>query len=121
MLGYGCSLSVGVGIPIPIINEQMAQFTAVRDADIYTQVIDYGYDYPMAVSRSYGEVSYADLKSGMIEVNGKKTPATPLSSYSRALEIADNLKEWIASGRFTLGEAQMLFPGHELMGANNNV
>ncbi len=114
MLGYGCSLAVGVGIPIPIINEQMAQFTAVRDADLYTQVVDYGYDYPMAVSRSYGEVSYADLKSGMIEVNGKKTPATPLSSYSRALEIADNLKEWIASGRFTLGEAQMLFSGHEL-------
>ncbi len=114
MLGYGCSLAVGVGIPIPIINEQMAQFTAVRDADLYTQVVDYGYDYPMAVSRSYGEVSYADLKNGMIEVNGKKTPATPLSSYSRALEIADNLKEWIASGRFTLGEAQMLFPGHEL-------
>jgi len=121
MLGYGCSLSVGVGIPIPIINEQMAQFTAVRDADLYTQVIDYGYDYPMAVSRSYGEVSYADLKSGMIEVNGKKTSATPLSSYSRALEIADHLKEWIVSGRFTLGEAQMLFPGHELMGADNNV
>ena len=121
MLGYGCSLSVGVGIPIPIINEQMAQFTAVRDADLYTQIIDYGYDYPMAVSRSYGEVSYADLKSGVIEVNGKKTSATPLSSYSRALEIADTLKEWIASGRFTLGQAQMLFPGHELLNANNNV
>lgn len=116
MLGYGCSLAVGVGVPIPIINEQMAQFTAVRDADLYTQVVDYGYDYPMAVSRSHGQVSYADLKSGMIEVNGKKTPATPLSSYSRALEIADNLKEWIASGRFTLGEAQMLLPGHELCG-----
>ena len=114
MLGYGCSLAVGVGIPIPILNEQMAQFTAVRDADLYAQVIDYGYDYPMAVSRSYGEVSYADLKSGMIEVNGKKTPSTPLSSYSRALEIADTLKEWISSGRFTLGEAQMLLPGHEL-------
>ncbi len=120
MLGYGCSLSVGVGIPIPVINEQMAQFTAVRDADLYTQIVDYGYDYPMAVSRSYGEVSYADLKSGVIEVNGTKIPATPLSSYSRALEIADTLKEWIVSGRFTLGEAQMLLPGNELVDANNN-
>ncbi len=115
MLGYGCSLSLGVGIPIPIINEKMAQFTAVRDEELYTQIIDYGHDYPMAVSRSYGEVSYAELKSGMITVNGKPTPATPLSSYSRALEIAETLKEWIVSGRFTLGEAQMLFPGHELM------
>ena len=115
MLGYGCSLSAGVGIPIPIINERMAQFTAVRDENLYTQVVDYGYDYPMAVSRSYGEVSYAELKSGSIKVNGKPTPSTPLSSYSRALEIADTLKEWIASGRFTLGEAQMQFPGHELI------
>ncbi len=115
MLGYGCSLSVGVGIPIPIINERMAQFTAVRDENLYTQVVDYGYDYPMAVSRSYGEVSYAELKSGSIKVNGKPTPSTPLSSYSRALEIADTLKEWIVSGRFTLGESQMQFPGHELI------
>lgn len=115
MLGYGCSLALGVGIPIPIINEKMAQFTAVRDEELYTQIIDYGHDYPMAISRSYGEVSYAELKSGMIAVNGKPTPATPLSSYPRALEIAETLKEWIVSGRFTLGEAQMLLPGHELM------
>ena len=114
MLGYGCSLSVGVGVPIPILNERMAQFTAVRDEDLYAQIVDYGYDYPLAVSRSYGEISYAELKSGSIKVNGKLTPSTPLSSYSRALEIAETLKEWIVSGRFTLGEAQMLFPGNEL-------
>ncbi|NPA24980.1 MAG: hypothetical protein GXO34_04040 [Deltaproteobacteria bacterium] len=114
MLGYGCSLAVGVGIPIPILNERMARFTAVRDEDIYTQVVDYGYDYPTAISRSYGEVSYAELKSGSVVIDGKPTPATPLSSYSRALEIAETLKEWILSGHFPLGEAQQLFPGAEL-------
>ncbi len=114
MLGYGCSLAVGVGIPIPILNERMARFTAVRDEELYTQVVDYGYDYPTAISRSYGEVNYAELKSGTVIIDGKPTPATPLSSYSRALEIAEILKEWIVSGNFLLGEAQQLFPGAEL-------
>ena len=115
MLGYGCSLAVGVGVPIPILNEQMAGFTAVRDEEIFTQIVDYGYDYPTAISRSHGEVSYAELKSGTIKFDGREIPATPLSSYSRALEIAEILKEWIASGRFQLGEAQKLFPGSELV------
>jgi uncharacterized protein (DUF39 family) len=115
MLGYGCSLAVGVGVPIPILNEQMARFTAVRDEEIFTQIVDYGYDYPTAISRSHGEVSYAELKSGSIDFDGRRIPATPLSSYSRALEIAEILKEWIAEGRFVLGEAQKLFPGSELV------
>jgi len=115
MLGYGCSLAVGIGVPIPILNEKMARFTAVRDEEIFAPVVDYGYDYPTAINRAHGEVSYADLKSGTITVAGKQIPATPLSSYSRALEIAETLKEWILSGRFSLGEAQMRFPGHELI------
>jgi uncharacterized protein (DUF39 family) len=116
MLGYGCSMAVGIGVPIPILNERMAQFAAVRDEEIFAPVVDYGYDYPTAIARTHGEVSYADLKSGSIKVEGKEIPATPLSSYSRALEISEILKEWIASGRFTLGEAQMHFPGTELAG-----
>ena len=31
LLGYGCSLAVGLGIPIPILNAEMARFTAVSD------------------------------------------------------------------------------------------
>ncbi len=43
--GYGCSLAVGLGIPIPSLDEDMARFTGVSDRDIYTQVVDYGHDY----------------------------------------------------------------------------
>lgn len=60
--GYGCSLSVGIGIPIPILNEEGVTYTAVSDEEIFTQVVDYGHDYPNAVSKSYGQVSYAELK-----------------------------------------------------------
>ena len=40
ILGYGVSLFVGIGIPIPILDEEMARFTAVKDENIYTQIYD---------------------------------------------------------------------------------
>jgi uncharacterized protein (DUF39 family) len=110
ILGYGVSLYVGIGIPIPILNEEMAQYTSVSDKDIYTQVFDYGVDYPNGVGKSLCEVSYKNLRSGTITLNGKKIPTAPLSSYYRAMEIANTLKEWIEKGRFFLGEPQEILP-----------
>jgi uncharacterized protein (DUF39 family) len=110
VLGYGVSLYVGVGIPIPILNEKMARYTAVKNDDIYTQVFDYSVDYPSGVAKSLGKVSYKELRSGMITLNGKKVPTAPLSSYYRAREIANTLKEWIERGEFILGEPQQLLP-----------
>lgn len=108
--GYGCSLSVGLGVPIPILDEEMARATGISDDEIYTQVIDYGVDYPKGVSTSLAQVSYSQLKSGSITVNGQKIPTVPLSSMVRAREIADTLKEWIRTGRFLLGEPQFTLP-----------
>ncbi len=110
MQGYGCSLTVGLGVPIPILNKEMARFTAVSDEEIFTQVVDYGNDYPNAVSRSYGQVSYAELKSGAIQVNGETIPTVPLSSVVKAREIAAILKEWISTGAFQIGEPQFTLP-----------
>jgi uncharacterized protein (DUF39 family) len=108
--GYGCSLSVGLGIPIPILNAQMASYTGVSDEELFTQVIDYGVDYPKGNSRSLAQVSYAELKSGSIRVKGEEISTVPLSSMVRAREIADSLKEWIQKGDFLLGEPQMTLP-----------
>jgi len=110
MLGYGCSLAVGVGVPIPILNEEMASFTGVSDEEIHTQVVDYGNDYPKGEGTKLGQVSYAELKSGTIRFNGQDVPAVPLSSYIRALEIARILKGWIEKGDFLLSEPQELLP-----------
>lgn len=104
--GYGCSLSVGLGIPIPILNEQMAAYTGVSDADIVTQVKDYSFNRAEPLC----EVSYAQLRSGSIMVEGKEVPTVPLSSYVRAKEIAEILKDWIAKGEFLLGEPQQMLP-----------
>jgi uncharacterized protein (DUF39 family) len=102
MQGYGCTLAVGIGVPIPILNEEMAAFTGVSDDEIFTQVVDYSHDYSHGIVRSYGEVSYAQLKTGQIEVNGKMVPTAPLSSVVRAREIAETLKKWISEEGFSL-------------------
>jgi len=113
ILGYGVSLYVGIGIPIPILDEEMARFTAVKDEDIYTQIYDYTMDYPKGESKSLAEVSYKDLRSGTIIIDGKKVITAPLSSYYKARLIANTLKEWIESGKFLLGEPQQILPSVE--------
>jgi uncharacterized protein (DUF39 family) len=110
LLGYGCSLAVGLGVPIPILNEQMARFTGVGDDQLFTQVVDYGHDYPNGVGRSHAQVSYAELKSGHITVDGRRIPTVPLSSMIQARRVADTLKAWIAAGDFLLGEPQFTLP-----------
>ena len=110
ILGYGNSLAVGLGIPIPILNSEMAVYTGVSDEEIFTQVVDYGHDYTNGIARSYGEVSYAQLKSGEIEVNGKKVKTAPLSSVVKAREIAEILKKNISDGRFFLNKPAELLP-----------
>ncbi len=109
-LGYGVTLIVGLGIPIPILNEEMAKFTAIKDEDIYTQIVDYSHDYPNMISKSYGEVNYKQLKSGSITIDGKEVRTAPLSSYPKAKKIAETLKEWIDAGKFTLGEPTQPIP-----------
>jgi uncharacterized protein (DUF39 family) len=111
MQGYGSTMAVGIGIPIPILNEEIAAYTGVSDAEIFTQIVDYSYDYSHAVARNYGEVSYAQLKSGEIEVGGQKVPTAPLSSVVRAREIAETLKEWICRREFTVEKPIKLLPG----------
>ena len=110
MLGYGCSLAVGVGVPIPILNEKMARFTGISDETILTQIIYYVNDYPKGEAASLRQVSYAYLKSGAIRFKGQDVPTTPLSSYPRAIEIARILKDWIDKDEFLLTEPQEMLP-----------
>ena len=100
--GYGATLTVGIGVPIPILDEEILRYTMVRDEDIWAQVIDYSEAYPQCIPGSLAEVNYRDLKSGKITVQGKEIPTSGLSSYFRAREIAQTLKEWIETGKFLL-------------------
>jgi len=110
ILGYGVSLYVGIGVPIPLLNERMARRAAVRDEDIVMNVFDYGMDVPSGNPKSLGEVTFKDLRSGAVTLNGRKIPSAPLSSYFKAQEIAALLKERIEKGEFFLGEPQWTLP-----------
>ncbi len=110
-IGYGATMFVGLGIPIPVLDEEMAYFTSRSDEELVGQVVDYGKDYPNRVPGSIAEVSYAELKSGSIKINGKEISTYPISSYAKAREIAGLLKDWIRAGTFLLAERVQPLPG----------
>lgn len=96
---YGVSLFVGIGIPIPILDEDMARRVSIRNEQIETTIVDYGNG-----NKILGKTNYAALQSGEIEIDGQKIRTAPVSSLSKAIEIANILKEWIRKGDFLLTE-----------------
>ena len=98
--GYGTTMYVGVGVPIPILDEDLARSTGVRDQDIEAEIIDYG--TPRRDRPVVSKTTYAELRSGSVAINGREVPVSPLSSFKKAREIAQVLKGWIDSGSFLL-------------------
>jgi len=99
---YGPSLYVGIGIPIPVLDAQVAQSTGISDEEILTTVLDYS--VPSRSRPVLRPVSYAELKSGVIDIKGVKARTNCLSDISRARKIAEQLKKWIEEGSFFLTE-----------------
>lgn len=115
LIGYGVSVGLGVGIPIPILNRDVLKRTCIRDRDIQAPVIDYSHDYPQNTGRVIRYVSYEELKSGEITVDGKAVEVGSLSSYSKAQKIAHLLRDEIASGDFLLTEPIRRLPLNQSM------
>jgi len=113
MLGYGATLTVGIGVPIPVLSEEILRYTAVKEEDIFAPIVDYSDAYPQRSPDILGEVSYGDLRSGRISLQGKEVPTASLSSYPRAVEIANLLRDWIMTGEFLLTEPVAPLPGVE--------
>src|SRR4030042_1835351 len=109
--GYGVSIFIGIGIPIPVIDEEMVEFLKIKDEDIYTEIFDY------SVQRrnkpSYGKVNYKQLRSGKIKINGKFVQTGSISSYFKALEISNVLKKEIKQGKFYLTSYVAPLPAEE--------
>ncbi|MGQ9498059.1 MAG: homocysteine biosynthesis protein [Desulfotomaculales bacterium] len=111
ILGYGATLFVGIGVPIPVLDEEIMYYASLPDDKLFAPVVDYSEDYPARRSRTLALVSYAELKSGKITVLGKEVPTASMSSYAGAREIATILKDWIAKGTFLLTEPVQPLPG----------
>jgi uncharacterized protein (DUF39 family) len=109
MTKYGVSAFVGIGVPIPVLDADIAATLALTDADLSATIFDYGVQRRSRPSR--GRVTYAQLRSGTIEVEGRKVPVGPISSLPKARLIAATLKEWIAERRWTLTPPLAPLPG----------
>lgn len=109
-MGYGATMAVGIGIPIPILDEEILRYTAVKDEEIFCPVVDFNEGYPYRKDIDLGFVSVKELKSGKITVNGKQIVTTPQSSYPRARKIAAILKQWIQSGAFEITRPVQMLP-----------
>lgn len=105
---YGVSMYVGVGIPIPILDEAMLRQTAVSNREIHATVFDYS--VPKRAKPNFGQVNYEELRTGSITINDKKIPTAPLSSLYHARQIAGILKDWISNGQFCLTEPVQSLP-----------
>jgi len=103
---YGVSIFVGIGIPIPVLDEEIALQLCITNDRIETHIVDYG----IAEHPPLGKANYQQLQSGSIELNGKKIKTAPLSSMFKAREIAALLKTWILKNEFQLTEPVQLFP-----------
>ncbi|MBP1929661.1 uncharacterized protein (DUF39 family)/CBS domain-containing protein [Methanolinea mesophila] len=100
MHGYGVTLYVGLGIPLPVLDIETVRNCAVRDEDIAVDIVDYG--IPARDRPSFRKVTYAELKSGFVEIAGEEVRTSSLSSYRKAKEVATELKSWIEKGSMEL-------------------
>lgn len=103
---YGISLFVGIGIPIPILNVEMAKRVSINNSQIETSILDYGTNG----TPKLGQVSYKELQSGSIKIGGKQVRTAPVASLSKARKIAAELKEWLQKGDFEISKPVQMFP-----------
>jgi uncharacterized protein (DUF39 family) len=103
---YGVSMFVGIGIPIPVLDVEMARRVSVNNSQIQTSVLDYG----TVGMPKLGEVTYEELRTGSIKVKGKKIRTAPVSSLAKARKIAEELKLWLKSGEFEISKPVQMFP-----------
>ena len=99
---YGPSLMLGVGIALPVLREEVVLQCSVQDKDIVAPVVDFA--IPRRVRPTFGLVTYQQLKSGRITIDGKTVRVAPLASIFLSRQVAQELKEWIEAGKFTFTE-----------------
>ena len=105
---YGPSLMLGVGIPFPVLNEDIVARCAVEDQDIVAPVMDFS--IPRRVRPSFGLVNYAQLKQGRIKIEGQTVRVSSVASLYLARQVAETLRQWIVDGKFTLTEPVKSLP-----------
>ncbi|MBE9170497.1 homocysteine biosynthesis protein [Pleurocapsales cyanobacterium LEGE 06147] len=105
---YGPSLMLGVGVPLPVLQEEVVHHCAIQDKEIVAPVMDFS--IPRRVRPTFGLVTYEQLKSGRITIEGKSVRVAPLASIYLSRKVAEELKQWIIAGKFTITEPVATIP-----------
>ena len=105
--GYGISLAIGIGVPIPVLNKDVMQRCAISNEEIFAEMVDYSIPSKRPCMQRY---SYAQLRSGQIEYQGKTVRTSAMSSLHGARDVANTLKDWIEHGEFLLNEPCLPMP-----------
>ena len=101
-----------MGIPIPVLDESLMEKLAKSNDELYTHIYDYGLG--LLKKPVLRRVSYAELRSGAVELNGKMVKTASLSSLSKARTIAEKIKEMIKAGEFELTKPVAALPKSEV-------
>jgi CBS domain-containing protein len=72
----------------------------VRDEDITVDILDYG--VPSRSRPTVRKATYAELRSGSVEIDGEEVRTSSLSSFRRARKVAGELKSWVEQGKMQL-------------------
>ncbi len=99
---FGPVLYVGIGIPIPVLNDEIAEHLAITDDMINTTIIDFS--IPRRSKPILGQCTYNELRTSTVLINNKPTLTASLSSMAYAFEICKTLKEEILNRNFLLAE-----------------
>ena len=83
---YGVSLFVGIGIPIPVLDVDMAKRVSINNSQIETSVLDYG----TVGMPKIGQVNYEELRSGTIKIDGKKSAQRRFQAFRKRVKLQKN-------------------------------
>jgi uncharacterized protein (DUF39 family) len=96
----GDVLLVAIAAPVPLINGATALGAATSNRALEAPVLDVA--IPRRLKPSFGGVSYQALRSGWIDVEGRRLRALPAHSPRLAMEIGAELALQLEEGRFPL-------------------
>ncbi len=104
--GYGVTISISMGVPIPITDEDIARKVTIKNRELRTRLVDY------ATGKEIRKIDYEELCSRKAELNGKKVPTRTFTDLKKSMEIMEILKKWIIDKKITLREPVAPLPFH---------
>jgi uncharacterized protein (DUF39 family) len=98
--GHGTGLLVAIAAPVPLLNLTEAAWAATGPEALQAPVLDLA--IPRRVRPALGQVSYAELLTGRVEVQGRRLRCAPAHSPRLATSITERLISLLRAGDFPL-------------------